>query len=112
MGSRKRGARVRKSFWWSLPIATVAVVAAVSLYSQGRAVPAAVPMPGGDSFRILLGVTDQQATPWDGTITAPGGGVASINGWRFNAADSIEGTSWKCSTRRGAAANANAAAPM
>jgi hypothetical protein len=104
---------VRKSFWLFLPIAIAAIIAAVSLYSQGRPTPLARRMPAGDSFRILLGVTDRAPTPWDGNISASGGGIDSIAGWRFTAGDAIEPPSaWKCSTRTGAAQNAKTAPAM
>ena len=70
-------------------------------------------MPAGDSFRILLGVTDREATPWDGSVTVSPGAIGSIRGWRFVGNDSTDSvSSWKCSTRQGVANNANAAAPL
>src|SRR5579863_4145800 len=90
--------------------AIAAVIAGVSLYSQGRGVAVEHPMPAGDSFRILLGVTDREATPWDGSITVSPGAVESLRGWRFVAGDSTDGvSSWECSTRNGGAQGANTA---
>jgi hypothetical protein len=62
-------------------------------------------MPAGASFLIFLGVGDGAATPWDGSITASAGRIASIRGWRFVADDSTDSvSSWKCSSRPGAGA--------
>src|SRR5207249_576251 len=48
--------------------------------------------------RILFGVTDQQSTKWDGSLTARNADVRSIEPWRFEPEDSISGTDWKIST--------------
>src|SRR5579859_6493082 len=52
----------------------------------------------GVGVRILLGVTDQQSTKWDGSVTVRGAETLGIEPWRFEPADSIAGTSWKIST--------------
>lgn len=49
--------------------------------------------------RILLGLTDRQSTRWDGSVRASSAKITSVEPWRFEAPDSISGTSWKCSTR-------------
>jgi len=54
----------------------------------------------GAGIRILLGVTDSQATPWDGSVTARGARIQSVNGWRFERPDAVSGTSWKASSRQ------------
>ncbi len=100
---------MRKAKWLLIPAIAAAIVAAVSLYSQGRGGPVERAMPAGTSFRILLGVTDRAATPWDGSITVSPGAIASIRGWRFLAADSTDSvSSWQCSTRRGVGNGVNA----
>ena len=53
---------------------------------------------GRVGVRILLGMTDQQSTKWDGSVTARGAQVDSIEPWRFEPSDSISGTSWTVST--------------
>src|SRR5258708_731435 len=52
----------------------------------------------GVGVRILLGVTDQQSTKWDGSVTVRGADVRAIEPWRFEPEDSISGTSWKIAT--------------
>ncbi len=52
----------------------------------------------GAGVRILLGVTDQQTTKWDGSVTVRGAEVRAIEPWRFEPEDSISGTSWKIAT--------------
>ena len=95
------GFEMRKASWMLIPAAIAAVVAAVSLYSQGRSGPVQRAMPAGASFLISLGVGDKASTPWDGSITVSPGGIASIRGWRFVAGDSTDSvSSWKCSIPR------------
>ena len=48
--------------------------------------------------RILLGVTDQKTTKWDGSVAVRGAEVRAIEPWRFEPADSINGSSWKIAT--------------
>ena len=70
-------------------------------------------MAAGPSFRILLGVTDREPTPWDGSIAVSPGAIASIRGWRFVAGDSTDSVaSWQCSSRPGVGNNANPTGPM
>ncbi len=92
---------MRKRIWLVVPIVVAIVVACVSLYSQGRGSAAAVAMPAGASFRIVVGIGDKKATPWDGSLTVSPGAIESIRGWRFAPEDSTDSVStWKASTRR------------
>lgn len=53
---------------------------------------------------IQLGLTDKEATAWDGSIKVTPGEVQEIAGYRFEGKDKIEGkTSWILSTRPAAA---------
>jgi hypothetical protein len=54
----------------------------------------------GPGVRILLGMTDEKPTPWDGSVTARGAEVQSVNGWRFERPDAVSGASWKASSRQ------------
>ena len=92
---------MRKSTWLVIGIALAAAAAGFVLYSQNRGGAAEIAMPAGASFRILMGATDQQSTPWDGSVTVSPGAIASIHGWRFAAGDSTDSkSSWKASTRQ------------
>src|SRR5688572_4192238 len=52
-------------------------------------------------FRILLGLTDQSPSQWDGKIRVSHGTITKIDGWLFERADEIQGTSgWKTGSRR------------
>jgi len=51
------------------------------------------------TYLVMLGVGDSTGTTWDGSITATGGTILSIKGWRFSGSDSITGASWKLATR-------------
>ncbi len=73
------------------------------VYAQISAPATPIPSPAIQSYLVILGVGDKAITVWDGSITATGGTILSLQGWRFTAADSISGTSWKTSTRMTAA---------
>lgn len=80
---------------------------------------AALPLIAQDtvSVRVLFGLTDQQPDRWDGSVSARGATVKSVEGWRLDQADAVEGTSWKLSTRgprlfQGAQQNRQAAMPV
>ena len=50
--------------------------------------------------RIRFGLTDTSNGKWDGTVTVAPGQVLSIDGWRFQQLDKVDGTSgWKADTR-------------
>ena len=83
------------------------VVLAWAFLPKGRrqssiaATPAPL-MPDSEmSFRILLGLTDTKVTPWDGTISVTEGTIVSLEPWRFDDNDAVNGTSgWKLSTHQ------------
>jgi hypothetical protein len=55
------------------------------------------------SFRILLGVTDQDPTRWDGTVSVTPAAKYTLEGWRFDldeqlGLDKIEGNSFRIAT--------------
>ena len=54
---------------------------------------------GPAAVRILLGANSPQPQRWDGSVSAQGGTIASLDPWRFEGADSISGTSWKMASR-------------
>ncbi len=67
------------------------------------------------SIRVLLGVTDTESTSWDGGVRAQGASIVSIEPWRFEGNDSIDGGRWRISThqvRRFAGGNQAAPAPV
>ena len=51
--------------------------------------------------RLVLGLTDQSETKWDGSAVAHNARIASMEGWRFDADDALAaGNSWRISTHR------------
>jgi hypothetical protein len=94
--------RVRYLVIALLVIAAVAAFAGKRLLYT-RALPQAAPISapqGQTSYLIALGVGDTVATVWDGSITATGGKIVLLTGWRFYDTDAISGTSsWTASTR-------------
>ena len=70
------------------------------LYPQSSTPASPISSPAAQSFLVILGIGDKAATNWDGSISATGATILSLEGWRLGAADSISGTSsWKMSTR-------------
>ncbi len=91
--------------WLTAGVIVAGAALAVVLFPYGTkaqsGLGAAVPMKGGDSFRILFGLADQQPTPWDGSVKVSSGAIRSITGWRFFDGDVTDFKStWKLSTRR------------
>src|SRR5215468_8221188 len=63
------------------------------------------------TIRVLLGATDTESTTWDGGVRAQGASITSIEPWRFEGTDALNGNRWRISThaaRRFGAANQNA----
>ena len=90
--------------WLTAGLLVVGAAVAVVLFPHGTnaqsGLGATVPMKGGDSFRILFGLADQEPTSWDGSVKVSGGTVYSITGWRFFDTDVTDyQSSWKLSTR-------------
>src|SRR5438874_13204205 len=52
----------------------------------------------GVGVRILLGLTDTDVTKWDGSVTARGAQITSVEPWRFEGQDAIQGNSWTASS--------------
>ena len=48
--------------------------------------------------RVIFGLADRGETKWDGSATARSGHIASIEPWRFEGTDAVQGTSWTAST--------------
>jgi hypothetical protein len=54
----------------------------------------------GPGVRIRLGITDDKATQWDGSVRGRGVEIQSVSGWRFERPDAVTGMSWKASSRQ------------
>ncbi len=50
------------------------------------------------SVRVLLGMLDTASTNWNGSVDAQNASVVSLEPWRFEGQDAINGNSWKAST--------------
>jgi hypothetical protein len=73
-------------------------VASNSLFARGHACVAGSRSDVG--VRIRFGLTDKAPTKWDGTISVSPGKIETLEGWRFENGDQVQGTSsWKASTR-------------
>src|SRR5580765_7273209 len=75
------------------------------LHAQLPTAPTTTNIPQSQSYLVILGIGDQAATTWDGSITVTGANLQVLRGWRFTPDDSIATTSWKLSTRTGPALN-------
>jgi hypothetical protein len=70
-------------------------LALLILFVPGRNLQAQTPM----SFRILCGVTDATPTRWDGLLKVKNAGPYTLEGWRFEGDDSVNGIHFHFSTR-------------
>lgn len=51
--------------------------------------------------RLVLGLTDQAETKWDGSVSVSRGRIEGIDPWRFEGDDAVlDGSSWRVSTHR------------
>ena len=74
------------------------------LFPQTSPPSAPLTAPSAQTFLLILGIGDTAVTTWDGSITATGGTILSLVGWRFEDTDSITGTSsWTMKVRMTAA---------
>jgi hypothetical protein len=67
------------------------------------------------SIRVLLGATDAEPASWDGGVRARGATIVSIEPWRLEGTDALNGSRWRISThpaRRFGAANQGAPPPV
>src|SRR5271157_156954 len=87
-------------------VAVGAVAAKRLLYTRVDPLAAPISAPQGQSsYLIALGVGDVAGAVWDGSITATGGTIVGLAGWRFYDTDSISGSassgnwSWKATLR-------------
>ena len=65
------------------------------------AVAASASAQGHVSIRVLLGASDTESTSWDGGVRAQGASIVSIEPWRFEGADAIDGHHWRLSKSAG-----------
>ena len=78
-------------------LAAAAVVAAVVAVVVAAYRPAEQPTT---SFRVVLGLKDQQPTDWSGQVAVAGGEAVEIKGWRFEEKDAVQDAAkWTCKTR-------------
>jgi hypothetical protein len=84
-----------------LVLAVVALIAGKRLlYPAASLHAASLSSPAAQSYLIVFGVGETMGRNWDGSITATGSTILSLQGWRFGGTDSISGTaSWKLATR-------------
>jgi hypothetical protein len=67
-------------------------------YLLFAALAASASAQGHVSIRVLLGATDRESVSWDGSVRAQGASIVSIEPWRFEGADAIDGNRWRIST--------------
>src|SRR5581483_5443175 len=55
---------------------------------------------GAAGVRLVLGVSDQEPTPWDGSVTASGARITKLEPWRFEKEDAlVNDSSWRARSR-------------
>jgi hypothetical protein len=81
------------------------------LFAIGVSASAQAPV----SIRVLLGATDTESARWDGGVRAKGASIVSLEPWRFEGNDSLDGNRWRAAThpaRRFGGANQGAPPPV
>ena len=58
-----------------------------------------LPAYAGFGVRVIMGVGDAAGAKWDGSTSAGSARIAGIEGWRFDAQDSVNGLSWTAAVR-------------
>ncbi|MGO9256043.1 MAG: TolB family protein [Bryobacteraceae bacterium] len=92
--------RIRYLVFALIALAVAALVGKRLLYPNRSLHAATLSSTPSQSYLVILGVGDTAPTTWDGSITAAGGTILSLQGWRFSGTDAITGTtSWTMSTR-------------
>src|SRR5579862_5986374 len=94
--------RPRRLYLALMALALVAAVVTGKRLFLPAVLPLAAPIssPLTQTYLVILGVGGKQNVTWNGSITATGGTIVSLEGWRFTNADSISGTSsWKLGAR-------------
>ena len=93
--------RTRYAVALLLALALGGVLGRRLLYPNSSLHAATLSSTPSQSFLVILGVGDTAPTSWDGSITATGATILSMQGWRFTGTDAINETanSWKMSTR-------------
>ena len=62
---------------------------------------APLPAQGPAGVRVLLGLTDTTETKWDGSASARGAKIVSLEPWLFEGSDALaENSSWRVSTHQ------------
>jgi hypothetical protein len=68
--------------------------------------------PPSHAFRVVFGLRDSETTDWSGRISVSGGEAASLEGWRFEGNDAVDGNAgWHCRTRKSIALESHYALP-
>ena len=57
-----------------------------------------LPASAAIGVRVIFGLTDRNEVKWDGSAIVRSGHISSIEPWRFEGTDSVQGTSWTAST--------------
>jgi hypothetical protein len=93
-------------------LAGLILLTLISMTSMGRgsasftprvnvgAVPAGAATEPETTLFIRFGISDRQATEWNGSIAVSPGTVSRLEPWRFAQQDAISEASWTASTRR------------
>jgi hypothetical protein len=62
------------------------------------AIAATASAQGPISIRVLMGATDTESVTWDGGVRLQRGTISSIEPWRFEGTDALNGNRWRMST--------------
>lgn len=91
-----------RKYWFLIVFAIVALAASFHAQLRQASAPRLAEAPQTACYLVVFGIGDKQPASWDGRVSAGGGQVQSIQGWRFSGKDSTDnGANWKLSTRFG-----------
>jgi hypothetical protein len=82
---------------WAFSIAALAAGAVLLMHPQTSAT-VELSQRRASSFLIVFGLGDTTPSAWDGSIAVQAAEVLSVEGWRFDDTDQIDGLNWKLST--------------
>ena len=100
---------------WAPALALAAIAAIVGwklIRPSARSLAATISSPASQTFLVILGIGDKTDTAWDGSITATGGDILKLEGWRFTGTDVVGPAGWKLQARNSPSGPAAGTGPM
>ena len=87
---------MKQKYWVMAAAALVTAGVGLRVYPQAQP-PQQIAAPKTLSYILVFGTQGGGGAKWDGSITATGGSILSVSGWRMSGTDTVTGNSWKLS---------------